>query len=1132
VAVKPPGVEVFIGRDDAIKRLKISFEKLIGEGRRQVVLVAGEAGIGKTTVVSRFLDSLSPSPESRQSSSRPPFCVLQAKCSDITTSGNPYAPFAELLDGLSDTGSKGFRKVLQDWAQDLGPKLLEGVVPYLGPLLARILERQLPKRDQETQFDVITASGHMYQFLQLLEQVSELSPLILFIDDLHWADEASINLIFALARRIAEMPILLIGTYRPHDIRQRPGYPAHPLSRVLLEMRRYHLCEEVLLDQFTLNEVETFLDRHYPDNRFSSSLAETLYEETSGNPFFLDQVVQLLADEGNIYSDANNRWTAKPLDTVPIPNGVLAVVQARMANLDDAACDLLRYASVMGEQFRSRILAEILGQSHLSVLRSLRTLGNEHNLVKQRTGARNSNLLPNWEFSHAFVRKSLYDSLAGDEQAELHSLVVDTLKAQFPGARDDLAGELAHHCEAAKRYEEAIPYRFVATLRAHRAHSYSEQVVHCTQGISDVERSGPSQAKLRNAIVFRSELALAYRIGMDLDRAEDVAQELLRIARQHHDIVAEIEGSLALLDLAVLRRNGEAALQYSALAWSAARRSNAKHHLSRLADRYYSLRLTDLSSVYMILMKQLRQYLDEIIDVCRREEASDPLSRALLSRGLIAFLENQDDQALSLFNEAIEVAKSIKHSDERFAVDYPFAHQYSTIVTDSMEYRGCIYRQRGDWHRAIREFEHVYERKQAERNIPGMAGLLNIIAETQLQAGALEDAERSFEQSWAITRQIDSPNLRAMVLSAGISIALALEDDAKAETRLQLFEEVIQDGSVRWTWHKRQMTRGTLSMRAGAFDEATEFFTIGLKAAEEEHNLDLIAQYDYRLAELNWQCSNLDQALRHANAVLETASSEQVATACIEFIGNIHRRRSEWNEAIKEFRRVYERKEIEKNLPGMAGLLNVVAETQLQAGATEDAEKSFEQSWAIVQNTDLSELKVMILSTGISIALELENDTNVAKRLKLFEELTHDWDARWIWHKRHMTRGILRMWAGATEQAASLLAVGLKAAEDDYNLGLITQYSIHLAELNLQCGSLDQALRHADTALRTAREHNLWELGEACLLSAHARMQVGQKKDEAEELVGQAIEYFQSKNLPHKVALAQSIGRKIDENKY
>jgi len=168
----------------------------------------------------------------------------------------------------------------------------------------------------------------------------------------------------------------------------------------------------------------------------------------------------------------------------------------------------------------------------------------------------------------------------------------------------------------------------------------------------------------------------------------------------------------------------------------------------------------------------------------------------------------------------------------------------------------------------------------------------------------------------------------------------------------------------------------------------------------------------------------------------------------------------------------------------------------------------------------------MVLSTGISIALDQEDDTEAEKRLHRFEEVTCDWNAGWVWHKRQMTHAVLNMRAGAAEEAASLLTAGLKAAQEEGDLGLITRYGMRLAELNLLTGKLNPAVHYADLALQTAREHNLWDLGAACLVSARAQVRAG-KIDEAQSLVELAIEHFQDKKLPHKVAIAKGLLREM-----
>jgi len=896
-----PKIEVFVGRNDVLEQIQAGHWNLMN-GHGQVLFVAGEAGIGKTTVVNHFLDSLLSTLESPANHADTRILVLRAKCSPLSASSSPYSPFAELLDGLPTMGHGKVKERIGEWVRHLGPKLLEGVVPYLGPLLAEILQKQMGVHEQR--LATTPVPSQTYQFLQLLEGLSTAFPLILFIDDLHWADEASINLLFAIARRIADWRILLIGTYRPHDIAERPGYPAHPFTRVLLEMRRYGLCNEILLEQFTFDEAETYLDSHFPNNRFTAGMKATLYRETSGNPFFIDQVVRLLVEQGIIFFDTDHLWSAKSLDTIPIPKGVQAIIEARFQNLDDRSRLLLSYASVLGEQFRSRILAEILGEGHLDTLRTLRLLERDHHLVRQRIEPERSEVRPNWEFKHAFVHDKLYSMLAVDELRELHNSVATAIESQFAESKWDLAAELAYHYEIAKRYEKAAACRVIAAQRANGTQSYTEQAVHCEKGIADVEQLAPNQVNLRDAVLLLSGLCHACRRLMYFDKEEQIAFRLLQVADESGDVLAGVESHWALAHLNAMRADKEGVRTHVEKAWNIARESNAAHHLVRVAS---------LVEYGFKCVPELDEHLDETITFCRQRDAPALLAKAIECRGILAFLDGENEQALSLFREAVAIAQHVEESDKQLFADYPFAGSlYSPhwFVSNCFEYIGRIHRHRGEWHDAVANFRQVYEHKESVKNLPGMAGLLNVIAETQLLAGEKEIADRSFQQSWHIAQQCESLELKAMILSTGISIGLELNNLAQVKQRLELFEDAIRHWDSRWTWHVVQMTRGILSMRADNTDEATRLLSSGLARAEEESELGLIAKYNLHLAALSLQCGKLDLASSYSEAALRISKEfglwelgdAQLMLARIELkSGSTHEARLSVERAIEYF---------------------------------------------------------------------------------------------------------------------------------------------------------------------------------------------------------------------------------------
>ncbi|MAT42183.1 MAG: hypothetical protein CL609_07565 [Anaerolineaceae bacterium] len=1000
-----PESDVFVGRYEFIQSLENEIHQLKETNCGNIIFIAGEAGIGKTTLVNYFLRSLTSNKKIKETNNYQPY-VLQAKCSDLVASGNPYAPFADLFDGFQIVETEGLKKTMGAWAKDLGPKLLEGIVPYLGPFLAGILEKQLAKDHESNQIGVNVAAGQIYQFLRLLDRASKISPLIIFIDDLHWADEPSINLIFALARRISEFPILLIGTYRPHDIAEKPGQSTHPLSKILSEMKRYNLYTEIELNAFSVDEVERFLVKHFPQNNFSDSLPLKLHNETNGNPFFLEQLLRLLKDTGQIFLDTDGRWTMRPFDSLPIPRGVLAIVQARINNLERKHRLILGYASVLGEQFRSKILSEILEEPHIHILRVLRILEVDHSLVRQKSGFSHNSLQSNWEFNHAYVHQALYDSLAVEERSEIHSLAADFLVKNFPESRNELASELAFHCEMAQRFEDAINFRLSAALRVHRARGFSEQVFHCNKGIAAIKRL--ASPKEREEIIFLSGLADAYRRFMKLQEVEDIANQLLDLAITQNNSMANIEGNLRKLQVAVLRGNVRGIRLYCSRAWKEAL-STKPENLIPVIGFFQHENL--VRGMHRVLRKQLKQLLDEAMRVFQNQRLFFVLSRVLTTRAFVAFLENEYDEALSFFNRAISSVNDADRNERHILNNFPFYTLYfdtNTLLDDCAEYIGRIHQSRGEWEKAIKKYEQVAERKEAENNLPGMAGLLNLIAETQLEAELFKEAQLSFERSWTIAQQTDNFELKAMVLSTGITIAIAEENISDLQARLQLFREVSHEWNVEWVWEKRRQGEDFLNRFKEPDTINEKILLSGLNQAKEDKDFYLIFQFNSRLA--NWYLNNddLDKALQFAKAVLQTFVPKYVETDWIEKIGRIHQNRGEWEKAIKKYEQVFERKKAENNLSGMAGLLNMIAETQLQAEQITEAQKTFKRSWAVAQQTDNFELKAMVLSTGISIAIMLKNYRATEILLKYFEEITGNMqDIEWIRQKISSTNEIL-----------------------------------------------------------------------------------------------------------------------------
>jgi len=417
----------------------------------------------------------------------------------------------------------------------------------------------------------------------------------------------------------------------------------------------------------------------------------------------------------------------------------------------------------------------------------------------------------------------------------------------------------------------------IVAQNAYRTRSYSVQASHCKGGLSALKQLEPSPTRLRDEILFNSGLANAYRRSQQLSQSAKVSAELLRLAEQHNDTVAEINGWFGMLYLADLRSDEDEIIRLTDLGFNAADRAEAPYHFVRVAGA-----ITQRS--YRLTQEQTQQRVDEFTDLFEKENATGLLAKMLQIQGDLALWDNEHERAESLFAQAISIAFTIWDTksvfqliDERLFLDYPFAESFYSlewIVSRCRENLGRIYRQRGEWEKAVEQFCYVYERKKARRDVTGTSGLLNVIADTQLLGGAVKKAEISFFQSWRFAQEPHLSELKAMVLSTGISIALELENDAQAKARLQLFEDVTRHWSTQWTWHKKQMTHGILSLRVGAIEDAVRFLTEGFLAAQEEKDQGLIPQYSIQLAALHVRLSNREQALHYMDIALRSAKTQ------------------------------------------------------------------------------------------------------------------------------------------------------------------------------------------------------------------------------------------------------------------
>ncbi|MFY9588010.1 MAG: AAA family ATPase, partial [Actinomycetota bacterium] len=457
-----PG-DLFVGRERELSQLKGVYDDA-ATGRGRLVMLVGEPGIGKT----RTAEELSAYARDRGAQ------VFWGPCHE--GEGAPaYWPWVQILRQAlrsADAGSDEEKAAAGDIAQ-LIPELSDGSG-------ARPISSEV--HPEHARFRLFDAVG------TLLKGAAERRPLVLILDDLHWADRPSLLIFQFLAREIHTTRILLIGTYRHTDIGRQ-----HPLTETLGELSR---GEGVILRGLSEDDVARFIEGMGHDP--SADLVSTLYATTEGNPFFVAETMRLLASEGRL---------GDKVPGIAIPMGARMLIGRRLDRLSPDCNELLVVAAVGGNTFGSDVLervSDLTGDRLFGVLDEAAAAG----VIEEVPGA-----LGRYRFGHALIRETLYEELSTARRIRIHRAIAEALEQMPAGGEMALADIARHFFESAKGgdIDKAIVYSKRAGDRAAELLAYEDAVLHYQRALQVIE--------LKEAPDERTRIELLLALGAAQTRA-------------------------------------------------------------------------------------------------------------------------------------------------------------------------------------------------------------------------------------------------------------------------------------------------------------------------------------------------------------------------------------------------------------------------------------------------------------------------------------------------------------------------------------------------------------------------------------------------------------------------------------